>query len=184
MTLLTAIVKGNQCVLSGDYRRTSVIDETEYYDDVEKVVRANKNILIGFSGDVFFSRIIGPKIFSLIKENFTVDDVAIEISKLLKDNAAPTTQQTIFIVGKGSDGEAAIIEVSHHNAFEFIKYKGEIHWRYSMSKVDPGELIRSNVYELDENIESLISFAKEVNHEVSQTDNWVSSKCKVVSLTV
>ncbi|KEK25708.1 hypothetical protein [Bacillus gaemokensis] len=184
MTLLTAMVRGNQCVLSGDYRQTSIKDETEYYDNVEKVVQANKNILLGFSGDVFFSQILGPKIYHFVKEDSTVDDIAIEISKLLKKIATPKTQQTIFLVGKGNDEKTTIIEVSHHNGFEITKYQGETYWLHTISEVNPGELIRSNIYSLDENIESLINFAKEVNHTVSQKDNWVSPKCKVISLTV
>ncbi|PEZ09172.1 hypothetical protein CN326_03865 [Bacillus sp. AFS018417] len=80
-----------------------------------------------------------------MKEDTTIDDVVLEISRLLKEIATQETHQTIFLVGRGNDGKTAIIEASHHNDFEITKYQGETYWLYVMSKIDPGELIRVTV---------------------------------------
>jgi ATP-dependent protease HslVU (ClpYQ) peptidase subunit len=118
MTLLIGIIRDNQCVLSGDYRATSVENENIFHDNVQKIYKANDNLLIGFSGDVSFSIKHGAKINSFINSGTTTDAAARKTRQWLKKNSDINTHQTVILVGKADNGKPSILVISHFNDYK------------------------------------------------------------------
>ncbi|WP_144561599.1 hypothetical protein [Bacillus mycoides] len=180
MTLIMAVVRDNQCVLTGDYRRTKIDNLDEYYDDVPKVFKVNSNILIGFSGDLGVRFRLGKIINSLITKDTSIDDAAIKISQWLKENTTKAEEQTVIFVGKAEDQQPIIINVSHHNNYEVIRQQGTTHWFSSYCYICPNDDIEKEIDNIGSGLEDLVKLVTVINKKVSNTDKMVSPNCKVL----
>ncbi|CAM5434021.1 hypothetical protein SAFG77S_08052 [Streptomyces afghaniensis] len=184
MTLLVAIIRENQCVLSGDYRITSVNDESEYYDIVRKVVKANEKLLIGYSGDVHITERLSPILKDFIKEKTSADAAARKARQWLIKNTSKENYQTVIFVGKSDNGRATIITVSNYNHYKINKQQGFLQWRSSFGTYSPMPYIEQEVPELNQDIKDLTDYVRNLNYRVSKQDRTVSEKCEVLSIII
>lgn len=183
MTLLIGIIRDNQCVISGDYRRTNIHNTEEFYDNIIKVDKLNRNILVGYAGDLHLLPMLARFLTDKVKENTTLDGAARSIKSWAKKYTKQSDHLTTLLVGRADDGKPAIISISHRERYRINKrtYKnGEnINWEFVYANVCPD--IESKLGTLRETVEDVENLCRILNFEVSKVDTWVSEKCEVVS---
>jgi len=185
MSLVMTFAMQDFVVMSGDYRRTRVVDEGEYYDDTPKVFQISPQVLCGFTGDVDVTTLLRKELEG-INPKATIEAVARKVRKAV--SGLQDAYQVITIAGKSDAGKMAIIQVSHRNDFRIEKVrleKGQLEWRFCIAYEDPTEFVRERVMQLTEfNAESISQLAKEASEKISESDALVSKECDVLSITV
>jgi hypothetical protein len=186
MTLLIGIIRDNQCVLSGDFRRTNVQDTEEFYDDIGKIYKVNNNILIGYSGDLKVMAKLSTYFDKGVKPNTTLESAARRIKGWVNKNIEPADHLTVLLVGKADNGKPAIFNISHREKYRIKKrsYTGSenINWEFVYANVCPE--IESKLSSLGGTIQELEELCRTLNYEVSIVDSWVSNECEVISLEI
>ncbi|AST93255.1 hypothetical protein BC6307_19330 [Sutcliffiella cohnii] len=184
MSLTIAIATAEFAVMSGDYRRVNVGNESEFYDDTPKAFHITDHVLIGITGDLRMS--IELRTSLNVNKNAKINAVVRVLEKALA--TAPTDAYcSIILAGKDNKGRMKFAQLSHETNFKarFQTIKpGEIKWLYAYSFVEPGELIEREYEELNEvTCASVSALARKVNEEVAETDARVSRKCDVIYIT-
>ncbi|MDF2788589.1 MAG: hypothetical protein K0S80_1687 [Neobacillus sp.] len=180
-----AFATENFAVISGDFRRTHIDDENIYYDDTLKVFSINPGVLGGFTGDCDVSKYLIHELKS-ISDKATVEAVSRFIKKKLKCITRKDMHQTVILTGASDSGKMAILKITHRDGFKvgkIIVKPNEIKWLYAFPSVDPGEYIDEYYDQItDCNYKTISELAEKVNKKASETDNCVSSGCKIISI--
>ncbi|CAM5433979.1 hypothetical protein SAFG77S_08051 [Streptomyces afghaniensis] len=183
MSLVMTFAMQDFVVMTGDYRRTRVVDEGEYYDDTPKVIQLSPKVLCGFTGDLDITKSLRKELEGL-NPKATIEAVARKVRKVA--TGYKDAYQTVTIAGKSDSGKMAIIQVSHHNNFRIEKIpvdKGRIEWRFSFGNIDPTEYANEHLSKLTECTPVTIAqLAKGVSEKVSEVDSLVSERCDVLIL--
>lgn len=187
MSLVMVIATENFIVMSGDYRRTYISDESVVFDDTPKVFSISNHVLIGLTGDIGPSKQILQLVKGTLDEDTSVEGAARFIKKHLKQIVTKDTQQTIHIAGKARNGEPAIIVMTHRNSFKLDRTdipKNHIKWSATFSFEDPIPLIEKGIAELESiTTYSVASLVKKVNEYIGERDPRVSRKCDVLGVS-
>lgn len=153
MTMIVAFVTSDFVLFASDRRRTSVIDESEFYDDTRKIFRVNNNTIIGFSGDVNLNMYCIEYLQKQEFSNTTVQAIARKMSNFLKKKLKEDSsiQQGLMIGGLGDGNKPTIIEMNERENFRLNKVaprSSEIKWQIILSEVSPHDFITNKVTKL------------------------------------
>lgn len=183
MSLVMTFAMQDFVVMSGDNRRTWVVDEGEYYDDTPKVFQISPQVLCGFTGDVDVTTLLRKELEG-VNPKATIEAVARKIRKAV--SGIQDGYQTVSIAGRSDTGKMSIIQLTHRNNFRIEKVrleKGQLEWRFCIAYENPTEFVRERVLQLTEfNAESISQLAREASEKISETDALVSKKCDVLSI--
>ena len=102
MSLVMTFAMQDFVVMSGDYRRTRVVDESEYYDDTPKVFQINQQVLCGFTGDVDVTTLLRKELED-VNPKATIEAVARKVRKTV--SRLQDAYQVITIARKVGHGE-------------------------------------------------------------------------------
>lgn len=185
MTLTMALATDEMILFATDRRRTSMRDNSIYYDDMKKLYKVNDRVFIMFGGDMNITVSCREHLQEKTLNNATVQAVSLLVRKylrgLLKDKG--DMEQDIIIGGIGDGNKIVIASMSHTDNYkpEYTVPKiGEFRWKVCYADVNPHEYIQSAVDELIENsdvltIDKIKEMAAYAIRKVSENDIYVSS---------
>ncbi|MBP1913240.1 hypothetical protein J2Z23_000172 [Lederbergia galactosidilyticus] len=183
MSMVTAYITEHFIVMTGDYRRVHIEDNSEYFDDARKLFQINDSVLIGYTGDYAISLKLQAYLDKKDLKTASPAEIARICRRWLNRRAKTDTQQRILIGGLDAKGKPAIIELTHDNDYEptVINVEaGRIDWRLIYANVDPTPFIEEELGKLEETSpDSIAELARKVNERVAGEDSFISPACDV-----
>jgi hypothetical protein len=186
MSFVAAFATNEFVIMGGDIRRTYVSDTSVYYDDTPKAFGLNRNVLIGLTGDLDFTRLIFPKISEKITNKTTLEAVTRIVRKIIREHKTSDTYCLLTLAGRKDNGKMGIVELKHENNFKPTKIdvpKDEIRWNFIIANYQPSEWFNEEFAKLEEYTpDSIANLCERLIKHVADQDNFVSPKCEVLDV--
>jgi len=188
MSLVMGFITPYCVVMSGDYRRTRIDNESEHHDDAPKLFHVNEKVLIGVTGDYNFSRAFLYYLNSQKLDKATANAVARISRKWLREHSSEDTQQRVIIGGIADNSKPILIILSSDDYYKYDKRTvkpGRMAWALTYANVDAEPYINEELERAEEvNTQILAELARKVNERVANEDSFVSAKCYVAYIDI